>query len=420
MNRIILHSDMNSFYASVECFYNPSIRDKPVAVAGDPEARHGIILAKNQLAKTHGVKTGEAIWEAKAKSPDLVVMPPQYKLYQEYSQKARRIYNDYSPNVEHFGLDEAWIDLTGYACDIAEGERMANDIRHRITEELGVTASVGVSFNKVFAKLGSDLKKPDATTVISEEDYRDKVWPLPAAELLYVGRATQQKLTNYGIMTIGDLAQSDAKWLEARLGKWGIMLWRFANGLESQRVAEFEASSPIKSMGNSTTTPRDLLTPEDVYITTMILSESVAARLREGGFRCRTVQVSIRGKDLMSYERQAKLPYHACDSDTIGEAAMSLYRRHHLSTGGAPIRSLGVRACDLVPAKDVQLSLLPEVIHAHARERIEETIDQLRGRYGHFCIQRGVMLTDKQLSHLNPKGDHTIHPIGYFSDGSII
>lgn len=210
-DRTILHCDMNNFYASVECLYNPALRGKPVAVGGDVEARHGIILAKNYEAKKYGVQTGEALWQAKQKCPGLTIVPPSFEKYLRFSRLAREIYGCYTDRIESFGLDECWLDLTGSERLFGGGKAVADKLRERIKFELGVTISVGVSHNKIFAKLGSDMKKPDATTVITRENYKDVVWPLPVSDLLFVGPATTRKLARYGIHTIGQLAQADGR-----------------------------------------------------------------------------------------------------------------------------------------------------------------------------------------------------------------
>ena len=258
MERIILHSDCNSFYASVECLHHPEIREKPVAVGGDIEQRHGIILAKNQLAKQFHVSTGEAIWRAKQKCPELIVLPPNFPLYLRFSRLARDIYLDYSNRVEPFGLDEAWLDITSSENQKDKGERTAHEIRKRIREELGITVSIGVSYNKIFAKLGSDYRKPDAVTMITKENYRQIAWPLPVSDLLYVGPATKRKLNGFGVHTIGELAQTPVEILRSKFGKIGDILWCFSNGLDSSPVADFQNQPVVKSIGNSTTAPRDL------------------------------------------------------------------------------------------------------------------------------------------------------------------
>ncbi len=249
MERVILHSDLNSFYASVECLYNPEIRDKPVAVGGSVEHRHGIILTANPLAKKfYGLKVGEAIWQAKQKCPNLVVVPPNYSLYIRFSKEVREIYKNYTDLIESFGIDEAWLDVTESTKLFGTGEKIANEIRSRIRAELGITASIGVSYNKIFAKLGSDIKKPDATTVITQDNFMDVAWPLPVNDLLYVGRSTFKKLVNVGILTIGDLANSPLTFLKKLLGKWGEYLWTFANGYDSSPVVKLDHTGSIKGM----------------------------------------------------------------------------------------------------------------------------------------------------------------------------
>ena len=263
MSRVILHCDANSFYASVEMLYNPDIRDLPVAVGGSVEARHGIILTKNQKAKACGIKTGEAIWQAKQKCPALVCVPPDYPLYVRFSRKMRRLYEQYSDRVESFGLDEAWIDLTNPGVTIADGERVAQEIRERVKHELGITVSVGVSFNKIFAKLGSDMRKPDVVTVIPRSSFRERIWHLPAGELLYVGPSTRRRLARMNIQTIGDLAQLDTAVAQYCLGKNGLLLKAYANGLDESPVMPVDFRAAIKSVGNSTTPPHDIETVED-------------------------------------------------------------------------------------------------------------------------------------------------------------
>ena len=392
----------------MECLYCPEIRRKAVAVGGDVEQRHGIILAKNYIAKKYAIKTGETLWKAKQKCPELVIVPPNFERYLEFSQLARNIYIDYSPCVESFGLDECWLDLTGTG---KSGKTAADEIRERIKFELGVTASIGVSFNKIFAKLGSDMKKPDATTVIPREEFRNIVWPLPVEDLLFVGPATKKKFYRRMIYTIGDLANSDVREMERMLGKNGRTLWAFANGLDNSPVAENGDVPPIESIGNSTTTPRDLISDKDVKITIMVLAESIASRMRNAHVKCTTVQISVRDNELRHYERQKKLGMPVATASYIAKTAFELYKQHHKN--GKPIRSLGVRACGLIPEKSFyQLSFFEKDMEQE--ENIERTIDDIRRRFGHFSLQRGIMLTDKQLSHLNPKADHMIHPERYY------
>ena len=414
MQRTVLHADLNNFYASVECLYRPDLRGKPVAVGGDPEQRHGIILAKNYPAKKYGITTGEAIWQAKQKCPELVVLPPNFRLYLRFARLARQIYADYTDQIEPFGLDEAWLDVTGSASLFGDGQTIADEIRRRISDEMGVTASVGVSWNKIFAKLGSDMKKPDATTVISKENFKQSVWKLPAEDLLYVGPATHRKLLARNIKTIGDLALTEPEYLHTWFGKWGDVLYTFANGLDTSPVACLGEEAMIKSIGNSTTTPRDLTCNADVSLILYVLCENVAMRLREHGFECRTVEISVRDNDLYSFTRQHKQGRPTNLASEIHKAAMELFCKSY--DWRKPIRSVGVRGCDLQTAGSdfLQLSLLYDEARRDKLIRLEVTIDRIRQRFGNLSIQRALLLKDRGLGTINPKDDHVIHPVGYF------
>ncbi|RPF47697.1 DNA polymerase-4 [Hydrogenoanaerobacterium saccharovorans] len=411
MDREILHVDLNNFYASVECLHRPELREKPVAVGGDVEQRHGIILAKNYIAKRFDIKTGDAIWQAKQKCPKLVVLPPNFKLYLRFSQLARNIYLDYTDQVEPFGIDECWLDVTGSKI-YGTGEQIAEKIRQRVRDEMGVTVSIGVSFNKIFAKLGSDYKKPDAITVITKENYKDIVYPLPASDLLYVGRATANKLHNYGVNTIGSLAHTDPQHLRRWFGKYGDMLWVFANGLDTSPVARYNNLAIIKSIGNSTTTPRDLEDDNDVKMVFYVLAESVAARMREQGFKGQTVSISIRDSELYSFTRQIKITHPTCLASEITQIAMKLFADNY--KWYRPIRSIGVSVTDFSHGDEsIQLDMFCNQQRREELEVLEGTVDWLRRRYGHFCVQRAVVLQDTALTSFNPKGDHTIHPVSY-------
>lgn len=417
-DRVILHSDINNCYASIECLHRPAIRNKPVAVCGDPEARRGIVLAKNYPAKATGIKTGEAIWQAKQKCPDLVVVPPNYLLYLRFSRLAREIYYDYTDQIEPFGLDESWLDITGNCRNGIDGTMIANEIRERVKNELGVTVSVGVSFNKIFAKLGSDMKKPDAVTTISRENYKDTVWKLPAGELLYVGSATKKKLAQFGITTIGEIANVDARLIRSYLGKWGSVLYDFANGEDTSPVATSDVETAIKSIGNGTTTPRDLVNDDDVLCIIYVLSESIAMRMRDHGFKSTTIQIYVRDNELASFERQAKLPRATNLSSDLAQAAMQLFKASY--SWQKPIRSLGVRGCDLVSAdSNIQLSLLVDEGRNIRQEDLEYTIDAIRGRFGNQSIKRALLIMDRSLGNINPKDDHIIHPLSYFKGGPL-
>ncbi len=412
MERVILHSDLNNFYASVECLYQPELRDKAVAVGGSVEHRHGIILAKNNVAKGFGIKTGEAIWQAKQKCPNLVVIPPNYDRYIRFSKLAREIYQDYTDKIEAFGIDENWLDVTDSTRLFGDGEHIAQEIRKRMETETGITVSVGVSWNKIFAKLGSDLKKPNAVTVISQDNYKQKVWSLPAKELLYVGPSTWRKLIKIGLYTIGDIAAVSPSVLTGLLGKWGEYLWIFANGLDTTPVSIIGTESIIKGIGNSMTTPRDLENNEDVKMLFYVLSESVAERLRNHYFKGKTVQIHVRDKELVTIDRQAQLNTHTFVSSEIAEKAFEIFIRNW--TWDKPIRSIGVRVTDLIsPDTYTQLSLFDDDNRRLKKELLEKCIDDVRRRYGHYSAQRALMLKDQKLN-ANPIEENVIFPVSYF------
>lgn len=409
-DRVIMHSDCNGFYASVECLYNPKIRSKPVAVSGNAENRHGIILAKNEIAKKYGIKTGEAIWQAKKKCPELVTVPPHFDLYKRFSKMARRIYSDYTDRIEAFGLDEAWLDVTHNTQK--SGIEIAREINKRVKQELGITVSIGLSFNKIFAKFGSDYKKPDAITVISRDNYKNIVWNSPAEDLLYVGRATKKKLNDIGIYTIGDIANSDTKLLRLHLGKWGDLIYGFANGYDSSPVAHMDENSEVKSIGNSTTTPRDMKTYDDVKIVMYILCDSVCRRMREQGFMAKTVGISVRDNELNIFTRQCTLDDYSNLTKEITAAAFSLFKKSYEMQ--KPLRSIGVSVTDFVHDNiPHQMSILRSEQRLLQNERLDKTIDALKKRFGNYVLRPAVLLGDNELSGFNPKDDHTIHPVSY-------
>ena len=428
MNRTILHSDCNCFYASVELLHHPELRGKPVAVGGDPEARHGIVLTADYTAKRRGVKTGMALWQARQVCPDIIFLPPRMDLYLRFSRMAQEIYAEYTDKREPYGIDESWLDVTDSVSLKGDGYHIAQEISSRMKKELGITVSVGVSFNKIFAKLGSDYKKPDAITTMNKDEYRDKAWPLQVSDLLYVGSATNNKLRGIGIRTIGDLARTEESLLVRKLGKMGSILWAFANGYDESPVKIENTSAPIKSVGNSTTTPKDMETDEDVKIVLYILAESVAARLRENGFRCRTVEISIRDKDLLHFSKQVKLQNASNITREIAEAGYKLYKEsyrmpadeHELKNSRPefyqkPLRSIGIRGTDLVT--DYFWEQLDMFMDPQAREKqmkVDAAVDNIRKRFGFYSIQRGLMYQDRILSACDAKSDHTVHPHGYF------
>ena len=414
MGRVILHCDANSYYASVECLYTPAIRSLPVAVAGSPEARHGIILAKNESAKRMGIKTGEAIWQARQKCPELVCVPPDFPLYVRFSEKMRRIYEQYSGHVEAFGLDESWVDLSGPEITIADGERIAQEIRRRVREELGITVSIGVADNKVFAKLGSDMKKPDAVTVLPPQSYAQRVWPLPVGDLLYVGPSTRRRLAQLGVTTIGALADCDAELLRRHFGKNGDMLRIFARGEDSAPVRSVDHRSALKSVGNSATPPHDLTCMDDARCLLTLLAESVAARLRQSGLRARRVSLSARSVSLAVSSRQMTLPRMTNLSGEIAAAALTLFEEGFAQ--GFPYRSMGI-SCSQLGTDDapVQLDFMGDETRRMKQEKLERSIDDLRRRFGHQAVRRGTALLDSGYAQINPVEEHTIHPVSYFA-----
>lgn len=420
MERVILHSDMNSFYASVEQAVRPELRGKPVVVAGKEELRHGIVLTKSTEAKAYGIKTAEALWEARKKCPNLVVLPPNYRLYREYSERARAIYYDYTDLVEPFGLDESWLDVSGsvwlHGCGALD---VAREISDRIRVELGVTVSIGVSWNKIFAKFGSDYKKPDAITVIDRGNFQDIVWTAPTRDLLYVGAATERKLHASGFDTIGDLAHASDEFLQRRFGKVGFVLRTFARGEDETPVKPYDPNMKdvertIKSYGNGLTAPHDLVCEADAKALIWLLAESVAQRLREDGVRARTVSIGVRsGLDLSGYGRQVKLRQPTAATRDIAHAAWGLLRANETLDEDHPLRALHVRASDLSSMREpLQLSLFDDR-RAHL-EDLDFAIDELRRRFGNTCVVRGAELVDDALAGTDIKDENTVHPVGVF------
>lgn len=389
MERVILHCDCNCFFASVELLSHPELRQQPVAVCGDPEARHGIILAKNEPAKAMGIKTAETIWQARRKCPQLVLLPAHHDRYRLYSDRINAIYESYTDLVEPFGIDESWLDVTG-SLHLFGGDpaALADELRRRIRVELGLTVSVGVSFNKVFAKLGSDYKKPDATTVITRENFRSIVWPLPVGDLLYAGRASVRLLEQYGVRTIGELAHFDRKALGTLMGKQGEQLWRYANGLENAPVLPAHAYVPPKSVGNGETFPKDLTTAEEVRRGVVLLTDRVATRLRRHGMKATTLQVSLRDPAFRDLCRQKPLPSPTYVARELADTALELIACSWKP--GSPLRAITVTASGLIPETESaqQLDLFggEEVRRRDRLERLERTVDGLREKYGRDAV----------------------------------
>ena len=391
-DRVIFHCDLNCFFASVELLDKPALREVPVAVCGDPASRHGIILAKNEPAKRRGVQTAETVWQAKQKCPNLILLPPHHGLYAQYSRRINTIYGQYTDLVEPFGIDESWLDVTG-SLHLFGGDarQLADDIRARLRQEVGLTISVGVSFNKVFAKLGSDYKKPDATTVISRENWRDIVWPLPVGDLLFVGRAARRTLGQYGVETIGQLAACKPEMLEQLMGKMGVQLYRYANGLDDAPVRPQHQREPVKSVGNSTTFPENLTRWEEIRSGLQLLSDSVAGRLRKEGLYCGGVAVAVKDAQFRTVSRQMRLgaPTHLMRD--IFEAAQELTRR--IWKAPTPVRLLSVTALYITDSADSyqQLDLLAgdAPLRDQRQEQLESAMDAIRGKYGRDAIAFG-------------------------------
>lgn len=389
MNNIaILHVDMNNFYASVECISKPELKNVPMAVAGDPAKRHGIILAKNQLAKEKGVATGEPIWQAERKCPNLVLVEPHYEKYEYFSKKAFEIYSRYTNQVESYGLDECWLDVSGSQLLFGTGKEIGKKIMNDIKNELGLTVSVGVSFNKIFAKLGSDMKKPDALTEISESNFKNLIWNLPASDLLFVGKSTNKQLQKFGIETIGELAQTPKSLLKQTLGKIGEQIWEYANGLDKSKVADCDFRRELKSIGNSTTTAQDLHSAQEVKKVLYTLSEKVAHRLRKHQLYANSLHLTIRTDNLEHYQKSVSLENSVADSQMIFEETYKMYKSCKETRA---IRSLGIRAEKLSTECVEQCSFFNEVSDDKAM-KLEEIKDKLRAKYGVASVQRALLI----------------------------
>ena len=412
MERTILHCDMNNFYASVECMLNPSLRGHPVAVGGDVENRHGIILAKNYEAKKFGIQTGEALWQAKQKCPKLIIVPPHYEEYLKYSRLAHSIYADYTDLIEPYGMDEVWMDVTGSTKAFGSGEVIANTLRERIKYELGLTISVGVSFCKVFAKLGSDMKKPDAVTVIPKDSFQDIIWDLPASDMLGVGRSTEKFLSSYGIHTIGQLANAYPDLMQRKLGKNGMVLLAFANGEDRSKVAPQDYEPPMKSIGHGITTMQDLENNAEVWNIMQALTQDIGHKLRVYNKNAAGVAIYIRyivDKQIAGKQWQCQLPVRTHSAAIIAKEAYRLFERSY--GWEYPIRSVTVRAINLC-SQDLpeQLQFFSDAATVERKEKLETAIEDIRRRFGKYAIQPAClcqnikMPTDREVELRMPTG----------------
>lgn len=410
MDRVVFHCDLNSFYASVELLDHPELRDRPAAVCGDPESRHGIILAKNELAKKYQVQTAETIWQARRKCPDLVLLPAHHWKYRAYSQKVNAIYERFTDLVEPFSIDESWLDVTGTLHLFGgNAEALADQIRRTVRQELGLTLSVGVSFNKVFAKMGSDYRKPDATTVITRDNFRELLWPLPVTDLLFVGRAAARVLSGYGIRTIGDLARFDRGSLGELLGKGGYTLHDYATGREHAPVIPARDMPGPKSVGNGLTFPKNLLGWEQMRTALSELADEVAVRLRKHGLKCTTVQITVRDPNFKDICRQKRLDAPTYISRDLVRCGMELL--HSCWNEHQPVRALTITAQNLMEEGDVgeQVDLFAaEAISCRDKlEKLEKAMDAIRDKYGRSAISiasavRGAGEPDREDQRLPP------------------
>ena len=392
-DRAILHSDANCFYASVETVLNPEFRGKAIAVCGSPEERHGIVLAKSEKAKRAGVKTGMANWQAKQCCRDLIIVPPQYDYYLKFSKLLHGIYRRYTDQVEPFGMDECWLDVTYSPGDPME---IAEEIRQVVKDELGLTVSIGVSFNKVFAKMGSDYKKPDAITQISKEHFKEIVWPLPCSDLLYCGNATTAKLGSMGVRTIGGIASLPVEVMQRKFGKNGVALWKYANGLDDSRVAHQDYTAPAKSVGHGITCVADLENMDEARKVIFALSLDIGYKLRYMNLRATGVQLYVRNSELSFCSWQKRLEMATQDEGTIALAAYSLLEEKY--SWRNPIRSITVTAIQLDSSQNpTQLSMLLDYERLVRREKLNESIDSIRDRYGKYAVIPALVLDEKKM-----------------------
>ncbi len=426
MERIIIHSDLNNFYASVERLLDPSLAGKPVAVCGDREARHGVVLAKSEEAKKFGVRTGDTVWQAQRKCRDIVIVPPHFEEYIEYSKKVRAVYARYTDLIESYGIDECWLDITRSTLLFPEydGEKYLTEngtkyysegfllhlgdvIRNAVKDELGVTVSCGVSFNKVFAKLGSDIKKPDGTTVISKARFRDIIYGLPVEDLLFVGGATKEKLKQMGLNTIGKLAAADDKLITDTFGKFGRTLLKNARGEDIDPVKHMDEKREMKSIGNSCTYPKDVTDMRGIKRLLYVLAESVAARLRESGQGfADTVHLWVRDSALNNFSFQKKVRHTALCGE-IAEHAFSLFTANFRQPFS--VRSLGVTVSGFDNGQS-QLTFDEASGNYNKRYAVEKCVDQIRKKHGYAKLQRGIVAEDKDEMCNDIKSTHLIKP----------
>ncbi len=403
-DRVILHSDLNGFFASVEMALDPSLKSVPLAVCGSTEDRHGIVLAKNEIAKKYGIKTGMINGEAKRRCPDLVIRPPQYERYTEFSRLAHKIYERYTDLIEPFGIDECWLDVGKLAENkIENGVLIADEIRKTVRTELGMTVSVGVSFNKIFAKLGSDMKKPDAVTVITQENFKEKVWKLPVFDLLYAGRATTDKLYRMGVRTIGELAAFPIGMIRTVFGVNGEMLWRSANGLDDSRVMHKDYKAPVKSIGHGVTLRSDLKTTLEVRCVSLLLVQDVVRRMNTERLEALAGELTLRLDDLSYRTYNCRFEHPVRTTAELHGELMRLFElRYHWEL---PVRAVTVRATALRPADlfGKQTDLFTDETEEQRRIDLDGVVADLRSRFGFETIVPAALLLNDKMPGVHAK-----------------
>ena len=406
--RQIIHADINYCYAQIEELKNPDLKLVPMVVGGSEAKRQGIVLAKNPLASAYGISTADTLYVARRKCPKLVVVPPAFEDYMRVTEQVKDIYREYTDQVESFGLDEAWIDVTGSQRLFGPGLKIAKTIQRRVYEEIGLTISIGYSWNKIFAKLGSDMQKPAGFTVITKENYKQIVWPLNADVLLGVGRKTYPKLMQMDVITVSDLANACSKKLHRRLGKQGLQLKKFALGLDDSTVKTLQELPEAKSIGNSVTLERDIYSYKEAHLVLRRLAESVASRMRDESYVGQVVSLSVRNEKLETYSKQFKMQQHSDVSSVIYKMATYLLEESYpgFELG---IRSLGISVSELVEKKQTvkQISIF------ETRSEIDYVLDDLQMKYGDQVVTRASMLLDTSLTDFNPKKQHKIHPVSF-------
>lgn len=406
-----MHCDLNNFYASVETALNPKLKGKAVAVCGKTENRHGIVLAKSEKAKKFGIKTGDVVWEAKKKCKDLIILEPNFDEYVKYGKEARRIYYRFTDMIEPFGLDECWLDVTASRKIFGSDYEIAYKIKEQVKKEMGLTVSVGVSFNKIFAKLGSDLKKPDGITIIRKENFKEKIWNLPASDMLFIGRSTERTLQKYGINTIGDVANTSPEILYSLFGKNGYSIWKCANGYENSSVSAFGAEPEAKSIGRGCTLVSDLVTDEEAWRVLLTLSHNVSRHLREESLIASGVQITVKSNDLKCVQFQKKLGFATQNAREIADCAYSLYLEKYDRV--LPVRALTVRAIELLPIGTTQQLNIFFDINKHLKsEIIEKTVIELNKKYGKYTVMEASLLNNTKIP--SDKTDEVILPSASF------